>query len=436
MNEFSHIDYLLSALRIAVIIPGAFMVLRPTKKWLALPYKKLAVILTLVLIGTCILCTFLGCGTTLNPYVFLIPITCVGFVIALLCIQLPKTKILYLYLCMLAALSFGGLANQMMETFLDPDITYVYVAKVGLLVQWCFSGLALMLFCLIEKKLSWILENFHNTATWYFVWTIPSTILICNIFMFPGTPSIMLKYKLFRVYLVITGTLLFLFIAYQLFFYQIARASAEKYEKEKLTQLFEVQNHQYGALKNYIEKTHRMQHDLKHILRTMQTLSDLSQYEELRRFISEYEQNSRHIFSSPPCFCEHATLNALLGYYEQMAKENNIITNWKIDIPLDYPISDVDINMIFGNLLDNAIKACAFLPAQERYIHLTADRNTQDSLYIVMVNGMDTPKHSFAKGIGLTSITAIAKKYDGVAQFFTQDNTFHSNVMLQITHTT
>ncbi len=437
-------DLLLSAAELlSVLLPGALICLLPTKKWLILSIKKQLLILFPTLILLSFLCALAGCGTVIHSRWFLYPIILAGFFYCLFLIRLERSKIFYLYLCMIAALSFGDLASQMMESFLNADLPKIYLPKAGLIVQWCFSLLALLYFIMIRKHLTWVLENFHTRSVWRFVWAVPAVILFCNVMMASMNPSILLRYKLFRVYLTITGALVFLFGAFQLLFYQIAQAAAERYEAEKLSQLFEAQTHQYHALQNYIEQTHRLQHDLKHVVRTIHGLADTGQYDQLRQFTVEYEQSSRNIFASPHFFCEHMTLNALLGYYADQAKEAQISIDWKVDVPANLPLSDVDLNMIFGNLLENALNACSSLPAERRHIRLSADRNTPNSLYIVMVNSFDgkrkplhrgneskeiAPRH----GIGLTSVIATAEKYNGIAQFYSRDALFHSNVMIPL----
>lgn len=57
-------------------------------------------------------------------------------------------------------------------------------------------------------------------------------------------------------------------------------------------------------------------------------------------------------------FCENTTANAVLLYFAQQAKSNGIDYIVKADIPSDIFLTETDISVIFGNLLENALDAC------------------------------------------------------------------------------
>ncbi len=426
------VSFFLSAAEAAVIIPAFLICLFSAEKWLILPAKKLMLIFLPLLSAVCFLVALSGSGTRYpSRYVLYIAIP-LGFLCVLLFTHLSFSKLVYIYLCMLTLLSFAVVASKMMESFLNPNLPKVYLPRAGLVVQWCFSLIALVYFALTRKKLLWLLEKLNFPSVWRVIWTIPFVILISNLFMSNMNPTILLRYQLFRVYLAVTGAFSLLFLAFQLLFYQVARTTSEKYEAEKLNQMFDAQNRQYESLNDHIEQTNRLQHDLKHIVRTIQGLARNEEYEKLLQFTDEYEQKSRTIFDPPLFFCSHVALNALLGHYAERAKERSVAIDWKIDVPSELSISDVDLNMIFGNLLDNAIKASEHLPDDRRAISLVADRNTSGCLYIVMVNNYNPEDSGERRGIGLHSIMATAEKYDGFARFFGKDTKFYSHVMVKI----
>ncbi len=436
MNSTYWLQFLLSAAQTAVILPGLVICLYSVEKWLILPVKKLLAVLLPLFAAACLVCAALGSGIRFPGIRTLLVFIPLGFVLLLALTRLERVKLVYVYLCMLVLLSFGVLACQMKEAFIDPALPEVYLPRAGLVVQWCFSGLALLYFFHTRKKLTWILENMHTRGVWYMVLSVPVVILLCNLMMSSMSPAILLRYRLFRIYLTVTGALCILLGAFQSMFYAVAKTTTEKYEAENRSQLLQSQQRQYTSLQHYIEKTNRLQHDMKQMLRTMNALANRGEFEQLRLFLGEYEEDSRSVFAPPQFFCPHISLNALLSHYAQQAKEAGIEIDWQVDVPRVLPVSEVDLSGIFGNLLDNAITACQKLPQGLRHIRLRADCSTADALYIVMVNDFpgnpSSPRKEFKprRGIGLTSVTATAEKYGGAARFFTQDGHFHSNVML------
>lgn len=57
-------------------------------------------------------------------------------------------------------------------------------------------------------------------------------------------------------------------------------------------------------------------------------------------------------------FCENTAANAVLLYFAQQTKSNGIDYIVKADIPSDIFVTETDISVIFGNLLENALDAC------------------------------------------------------------------------------
>ncbi len=114
----------------------------------------------------------------------------------------------------------------------------------------------------------------------------------------------------------------------------------------------------------------------------------------------------------------------------------------QIVIPKEIAISDIDLCLIFGNLLDNAVTACRHVRADARFIRLSADLDTPGHLYITMVNSFDgnvctrNGKYISTKerksGIGLASIQATTQKYHGSSNFYTEQHEFISNIMLKL----
>lgn len=107
-----------------------------------------------------------------------------------------------------------------------------------------------------------------------------------------------------------------------------------------------------------------------------------------------------------------------------------------------FPALELDMAALFGNIMENAISACAALPEEERYFNLTAELRHGNSLYVVSTNsfngkvikgkdGYRSTKHS-GRGTGLISIAAVAEKYGGSAQFRNSDKEFYADVVMKI----
>ena len=64
-------------------------------------------------------------------------------------------------------------------------------------------------------------------------------------------------------------------------------------------------------------------------------------------------------------------VNALLNYYEQIARQYNIDVKFRIALPDELDISVSDLCSILGNLIENAIDGCKTAEEGERYCYLS-----------------------------------------------------------------
>lgn len=438
--------YLLCVADIAIILPAALICLFPVRRWFKFSAKKMFAITLGVTIPFCLLVPLFGCGTVYNTNTFLLPFVGIAFAFYFSVVRLEKQKLLYIFLCATASMSIGGLLNYLVVDFRHPfaaDALY----PSGLAAEWILILLLLLFYRAFTGQLEWMLDNFHPWPLWLLFCVIPAVVTVLNIMMIPQHPELMREGRLFQMSLMLEGLLLAFFLFYQVMFYVIAQAVSDRFEKEKLSQLLEAQSAQYQSMQSHMEQTRRIRHDQRQVIRTVRSLLAEKQYEELDRFTKKYEQDIQSL-SAPEYFCPHVSLNAALGYYANLAKQHAISTVWQIDLPEDLAISDVEICILFGNLLENALNACLELPESERYIHLSADR-TQMGMYIVMINSC-TDQYSSASekpapaypllpqnfrddhGIGLTSVRTTAEKYGGTAEFQTKGKEFHSRVMLKV----
>ena len=104
-------------------------------------------------------------------------------------------------------------------------------------------------------------------------------------------------------------------------------------------------------------------------------------------------------------------------------------------------VQDSDLCLIIGNLLENAIEACAHLPEEQRFIRMRS-LVQGGTLTIVMDNSFDGRynKHKevwisrkrVGQGTGLASIESTAQRYNGIVMLQPNGRIFQSSVYLQL----
>lgn len=135
-------------------------------------------------------------------------------------------------------------------------------------------------------------------------------------------------------------------------------------------------------------------------------------------------------------------VDAILNSKISLAQTKKITVNAKAAVPKELPISAVDLCVIIGNLLDNAIEACAAVPSPWIRVYIGIHK---EFFYISISNPMDgevkksglrylSTKTSPSHGFGLVRIDKISDKYGGFVDRQNEPGVFATEVMLPFTY--
>ena len=134
----------------------------------------------------------------------------------------------------------------------------------------------------------------------------------------------------------------------------------------------------------------------------------------------------------------NVSLDAILSAKIAQAKAENITVTVKANVPDVLTISDVELSIVVGNLLDNAIEACRMV-SEERFIriYITMKGNM---LYFSMLNAAGDKKKKtgtlFATqkdgvhGFGLRRAEAILEEHGGWVKYNSEDGAFTSEFLV------
>ncbi len=228
--------------------------------------------------------------------------------------------------------------------------------------------------------------------------------------------------------------------AIYLLFYRGTTVILEHATLKERTHLLEMQSRQYRALQEHIRQTARLRHDFRHSVRLLASLAEKNDISSIRAHLAGFESILAE--DTPINYCANAALNALFGYYHEMAVSAGMDTDWHIELPESLPITELDMVSIFGNLMENAIDGCRTVTEDKRYFCLTAQIRHGNKLYIVSTNNFDgrvrknrdgyrSTKHS-GNGTGLPAIATAAEKYGGSTQISNNETEFFVDVVLKI----
>lgn len=125
-------------------------------------------------------------------------------------------------------------------------------------------------------------------------------------------------------------------------------------------------------------------------------------------------------------------LDAIISTKKAIAESKNIEFVTKTQIPPKLPIDPVDISVIFGNALDNAIEACDRVNSAEKKISLTLTKQNENIFCKIVNSSPKTQKSAFKTskadkanhGFGLENIKSTLSKYNCEPNITYEDNEF------------
>lgn len=200
----------------------------------------------------------------------------------------------------------------------------------------------------------------------------------------------------------------------------------------------DAQQKQLENLQSHISETSQMRHDMKHHLLALKAYAQAGKCDAILRYlddcISFMDVRDTGVWSGNP------VMDALLGYYKYNAEDAGIKTELHVETDKALPVSDTDICIILSNLLENAYEACMRQKKGDRYIKIRLHQ-TGDVLIIMVENSYEgtvrreegrflSSKAEMRKGIGITSVLDVCKKYNGIPKIEYNGSVFKVSILL------
>ena len=192
---------------------------------------------------------------------------------------------------------------------------------------------------------------------------------------------------------------------------------------------------QLDAINEAEEQLRIQRHNMRFHLTHIDQLLKQGETDEAMSFIDEI--NRKLYAATPVRYCENKTVNAVLSYYIQRARENDIQVEVSFVMPEKLTIDVTDFTAMLANALDNAIRACARIPepfqrrlsitARSKSLFILEIANTFDGTVQFDQNGLPKaaePGH----GVGTRSIAAFAERSGAMLSYSVNDNWFRLRI--------
>lgn len=339
--------------------------------------------------------------------------------------------------------SFVEVASKCIESFIFPDLAVQSY-------RWSFTLIMLILeiiilvpfFQYIKRYYAPIFQRKISASTWKYLWIIPATFYVTwyHHLYASGKSSLELALEPSNTFYLLLMSLGSIFI-----YHLVVRLIIVMDNNAQLAEnnhILLMQNLQYNTLQERIHDARRAKHDIRHHISIIRSYAEKQDYEKLTDYLNQYQKTMPD--DSSIVFCENLPGNALLLYFAQIAKDNDVDFAVQANVPATLAIAENDLSVLIGNLLENALDACITQKEGERKIRIKA-KTTQSAFFLTVDNTFDglirqTLQGDFlstkekGSGIGLISVQQIVNKYEGTLQIQHNQSEFRVSVMLNIPH--
>lgn len=191
----------------------------------------------------------------------------------------------------------------------------------------------------------------------------------------------------------------------------------------------------------FVKEMKAVRHDIKNQLLTIMQYADEGKNNDIKEYVNvltnNYLPNILNYINT-----NNAAFDAIINSKIAVCNQKNIFMEVNIKKDTNINIPNVEIAVLFGNLLDNAIDAAK--DTNEKRITLDIQKNA--SYLIIFVSNSikssvlkDNKNFETSKpdkelhGIGIKSIKNIVEKHNGMIQFYEEKDEFCSHIMIDTT---
>lgn len=196
----------------------------------------------------------------------------------------------------------------------------------------------------------------------------------------------------------------------------------------------------YAEVETMYRKMRGWRHDYHNHIQVLKAHMEFGAYDEAEQYLDMLNNDLTMVDTVVKT--GNVMVDAILNSKLTMIKEKGIDVDTTAIVPQEVPFSGIDLSVLIGNLLDNAMEACMQMSDEEnRFIRIYIDI-VKKQLYISVTNSMKgkAKKNGVqylstkegVHGFGLWRIDRIVTKYGGFINRQNEEGVFATEVMLPL----
>lgn len=234
------------------------------------------------------------------------------------------------------------------------------------------------------------------------------------------------------------------FGSFGIFFYTAGQMNKNRETEEKARQLehqIQLEELNYRNIVGNLENARMLRHDVRHHLRLIGELAESGNTKAIQDYIQSYDdriQSETTVQAS-----DNYIFNSIYQYYLAKCEESGIELNVKVKLGQTPGIDQVDLTVLFSNILENAFNACQKVVGQKPFIDLRVGP-VGSSLVIIMKNSttlitekdtlttaeLQRLKENGRKSLGLQSVQSIVDAHHGYVEYHCSEGVFSTKISI------
>ena len=201
----------------------------------------------------------------------------------------------------------------------------------------------------------------------------------------------------------------------------------------------ELMEHQYDEIKSVYMDMRGWRHDYHNHMQVMKAQLALGNTEEMGAYLDQLERELDRVDT----FIRSGNLmvDAILNSKLTLARRQEVAVNCSAKAPERLSVEDVDLCVILGNLLDNALEACVQVEKEKRFLRLYLTVNKSQLYFSVQNAAKEEPDFEASRyisrkrgnhGLGMKRVKAAVDKYDGYLNLANEPGIFAAEVTMPL----
>lgn len=213
-----------------------------------------------------------------------------------------------------------------------------------------------------------------------------------------------------------------------------------RYVKHRISRFQnELVNRHYDEVETMYRTMRVWRHDYHNHIQTLSAYMSMEQYDEASGYLERLAEDLARV--DTVLRTGNVMVDAILNSKLTLIRERRISVDATAAVPREIAIPDIELSVLIGNLMDNAMEACMKLPEEERFIRIYIDV-IKKQLYICVTNSMDgmaqrrgnyfLSDKQGSHGFGLLRIDEIVASHGGYLNRKAEEGVFATEVMLPL----